>query len=52
MLYDDSGQGFLEYIILVTLAVAASVAFVALYRAIRNRAQESANAVESMDLSY
>jgi Flp pilus assembly pilin Flp len=52
MLRDNKGQGFVEYTVLVVLAVAASVAFVAIYRGIRRRGNEAANSIETLDLGY
>jgi Flp pilus assembly pilin Flp len=45
---DDSGQGFIEYVVLVSLVLFAATATYALFQAIRGRFETATSRLESL----
>jgi len=45
---DDSGQGFIEYVVLVSLVLFAATAAYALFRTIRERFQRANDRLDSL----
>ena len=45
---DDSGQGFIEYVVLVSLVLFAATAAYALFRTIRTRFERANERLESL----
>ena len=52
MFRDDRGQGILEYIILIVLVTLLVAAVTRIFRAIRDKGEESADVIEGLDLEY
>jgi Flp pilus assembly pilin Flp len=45
---DDSGQGFIEYVVLVSLVLFAATATYALFRAVRTRFEVATEKLENL----
>ena len=51
MLKDNSAQGYVEYVILVTVALLASAAVLQLGNAVNTRFEEAADGINNLELN-